>query len=156
MNLVDGSISWFYLQLSRILLIIFHNFKRICLNEIALIYKWTLGIKMPHALSFILITKRNLLMCLFGQATPDDSSLAVCASPAWPVSASPMPYSLDCPVLLITGLSQQLPACLPLALGAGVPGNWWAFLSPEKTVAESCLQSAVHSRVSLGEFAPDL
>ena len=104
----------------------------------------------------ILITKRNLLMCLFGQATPDDSFLAVCVSPARPVSASPVPYSQDCPVLSITGLSQQLPACLPLALGAGVPGNGWAFLSPEKPVAESCLQSAVHSRVSLIEFAPDL
>ena len=91
MNLVDGSVSWFYLQLSRSVLIIFHTFKRICLNEIALIYKWILGIKMPYALGFIRIIKRNLLMCLFGQATQDGSSLAVCTSLASPVPASPTP-----------------------------------------------------------------
>ena len=79
-KLVDGSISCFHLQLSRNVLIIFHTFKRICLNEIALIYKWILGIKMPYALGFILIIKRNLLMRLFGQATQDGSSLAVCTS----------------------------------------------------------------------------
>lgn len=87
-NFIGCSVSWFYLQLTGNLLPIFHTVFRICLNEIILVYKWILGIKMLYALGFILLIKRNLIMCLYGQFTQDGCSLAPGPSPAQPGLAS--------------------------------------------------------------------
>ena len=90
---------------------------------------------------------------LNGQATREDSSLALHTSSARLVSASPTPYSHDYPVLLIITF---LPHWFPLVSLV----NWWANLtsiSPingshhlpwvVKTVAMFCLPSGVHGRV---------
>lgn len=113
-------------------------------------------IKMPYALGFILIIKRNLLMCLFGQATRwlFSCCLYILLLEQCLLHLCPNHRTLQ---FLITGLSQYLPACLPL------PWARVSLVTDEPSFPrfrEDCcwfrLQSAVCSGVSPSEFAPDL